>query len=71
MVFSKDDCPRSHFTTSYLLDNDIDFRFINTSEGEQQNKMMWSILKKEKRHLKYVNFPVILVDGKVSYNIKD
>ncbi len=71
VVFSKDGCPRCHFTTSYLLDNDIDFRFINTSEGEEQNKMMWSILKKENPHLRSVKLPVIIVNGEMSYNIKD
>lgn len=71
VVFSQDGCPRCHFTTSYLLENNIDFRYINTSDNDDQNKLMWKLLKKDNSQLTSVTLPVILVDGKISYNIQD
>lgn len=71
VVFSKDGCPRCHFTTTYLLDNNIDFRYINTSEDVDQNRLMWELLKKDNPQLRSVTLPVILVDGEISYNIQD
>ena len=71
VVFSKDGCPRCHFTTSYLLDNNIDFKFINTSDSQDQNRLMWDLLRKDNPQLSSITMPVILVDGKISYNIQD
>lgn len=71
VVFSKDGCPRCHFTTTYLLDNNIDFRYINTTEDVDQNRLMWELLKKDNPQLTSVTLPVILVDGEISYNIQD
>lgn len=71
VVFSKDGCPRCHFTTTYLLDNNIDFRYINTTEDVDQNRLMWELLKKDNPQLRSVTLPVILVDGEISYNIQD
>jgi glutaredoxin len=71
VVFSKDGCPRCHFTTTYLLDNNIDFKFINTSDSQDQNRLMWDLLRKDNPQLSSITMPVILVDGKISYNIQD
>lgn len=71
IVFSKEGCPRCHFTTTYLLENNIDFIYINTTGNVNPNKLMWKLLKKNNPQLNSVTFPVILVDGKISYNIKN
>lgn len=47
VVFSKDGCSRCHYTTSYMLDNNIDFKLLNTTENKDYNKIMWDLLKKK------------------------
>ena len=74
VVFSKDDCSRCHRTSSYLLDNNIDFSFINISDKNQpeNKKLMWSLLKKNGYTKNSgVTMPVVLVDGKISYSHDD
>lgn len=74
VVFSKDGCTRCHYVTSYLLDNKMDFKFLNTTENKDYNRLMWSILKEKVPNaaaLKSVNMPVVLVNGELSYNMTD
>lgn len=72
VVFAKDGCSRCEFTTRYLVDNNIDFRFIDTSDkNKPQNKKMWNLVKLDNPYIKSVKMPVILVDGKISYSIND
>ncbi|WP_111307773.1 glutaredoxin family protein [Confluentibacter sediminis] len=71
VVFSKDGCSRCHYTTSFLLDNNIDFKLINVTKDDKQNLFMWELLKKENPIIKNLTMPVILLDGKISYNIDD
>lgn len=70
VVFSKDGCPRCHRTTSYLVDNDVPFRMINTTKNKNGNTKMWEMVRKEVPKGS-ITMPVILVDGKLSYSIKD
>jgi len=73
VVFSKDGCSRCHYTTSYLLDNDIDFKLLNTSENKDYNHLMWTLLKEDNpvSSIKTVTMPVILINGKLSHSMKD
>jgi glutaredoxin len=71
VVFSKDGCPRCHYTTSYMLDNNIDFRMINTTIDDKQSKLMLDILRMENPNISTFTFPVVIIDGKVSYSIDD
>ena len=73
VVFSKDGCSRCHYTTSYLLNNNIDFKLFNISKNQDSRKLMWSLLKKKlpKAALKSITMPVILINGEISYNMKD
>jgi glutaredoxin len=71
VVFSKDGCSRCHLTTSFMLDNNIDFKMINTSAGDENDRFMWDMIKKDNPLIKRLTMPVILIDGKISYNIND
>ncbi len=73
VVFSKDGCSRCHYATSYLLDNHIDFKLLNTTENKDYKKLMWILLRKNlpASDLKSVIMPVILIDGELSYNMKN
>lgn len=70
VVFSKDGCTRCAFATSYLVDNDIDFKMLNITENEEYNKLMWQKLR-ENGTANNVTMPVILVNGKISHSHKD
>lgn len=67
VVFTKDGCPRCNYTTSYLLDKKIPFKMINISQKEENNILMWSLIKSRGTKLD-VNTPVIVVNGEVSYS---
>lgn len=71
VVFSKDGCSRCHYTTSFLLNNEIDFRLINTSTNNSLNKLMWELVKAKTPSIEKLTMPVILVKGKLSYNIEN
>jgi glutaredoxin len=73
VVFSKDGCSRCHYTTSYLLDNNIDFKLLNTSENKDYNHLMWTLIKENNplAGIKNVTMPVILINGKLSHSMKD
>lgn len=73
VVFSKDGCSRCHYTTSYLLDNNIDFKLLNTSENKDYNHLMWTLIKENNplAGVKNVTMPVILINGKLSHSMKD
>lgn len=71
IVFYKEGCPRSQYTVSTLLDNDVDFRIIDITNNDENNNRLWEIVKKEDPKLKTYTFPVIINNGKVSYSIKD
>ena len=73
VVFSKDGCTRCHYVTSYLLDNEIDFIFLNTSENRRYNALMWDLVRQKKPGFtaNSVTMPVVLIDGEMSYNMTD
>ena len=71
VVFNKDGCPRCYRTTSYLLDNDIDFTLINVKDSRENNLLMWRGLKENGVTDKELLMPVVLVNGKLSHTHKD
>lgn len=73
VVFSKDGCSRCHYTTSYLLDNNIDFKLLNTSENKDHKDLMWILIKEDNplAGIKNITMPVILINGKLSHSMKD
>ena len=73
VVFSKDGCTRSQYTTKYLLDNKIEFKFLNTSKNKEYKDLMWILINEENQgtSLNRVTMPVVLINGKLFHNIKD
>jgi len=72
IVFSKDGCPRCHLTTSYLLDNEIDFQFINITEDKEKARLMRNLLEVNGvPRGKEILMPVVLVNGKLTHTHKD
>ncbi|MEP0263221.1 conjugal transfer protein TraF [Dokdonia sp.] len=70
VVFDKSDCPRCQRSTAYLLDNNIKFKLLDVSSNNENNRLMWSLLRAE-GVTKEILTPVFLVDGKLSYSHED
>ncbi|MHA7058267.1 glutaredoxin family protein [Aquimarina sp. M1] len=79
VVFDKSDCPRCDRTTSYLLDNNIDFIRVqiptNTQTKEnkapeelKENRLLLSKKMQENGIFGRYTTPVILVDGKLTHS---
>lgn len=71
IVFAQDGCPRCNRTTSYLIDNNIDFKYINVTTDAEMNTLMFDKLKENGVLLQTVRMPVMFVNGKISYSHKD
>lgn len=69
VVFNSDSCPRCHYTLNYLLEHQINFRMLNLKKPENK-QLMWKMLRDSGYSQNGVDTPVILVDGKISYNHK-
>lgn len=70
VVFDNSDCPRCQRSTSYLLDNNIDFKLLNVTDNKENNRLMWDLLKAEGVEGTILT-PVFLVDGKLSWSHED
>lgn len=71
VLFYKDGCPRCNYVTTYMLNNDIGFKLIDTTSDEKSKILMWDLLRLEKPELKNVTMPVVLVNGQISYDIEN
>ena len=71
VVFSKKGCSRCKITNDYLITNNIDYTYLNTTNNTDYNRLMWSMLKENNFKGKSVLMPVILVDGKLFTNFKN
>ena len=71
VLFYQDGCPRCSYVTTYMLNNDIGFKLIDTTSDEKSQILMWDLLRLEKPELKNVTMPVVLVNGQISYDIEN
>ena len=73
LVFDKTGCPRCHMTTSYLMDNNIDFKLLNVTENTEYQKLMWALLRKNNvsPDTKEILMPVIMINGKLTHTHED
>ncbi len=71
VLFYRDGCPRCAYVTTYMLDNNIDFKLLDTTSNEKSQIAMWKLLKEVNPELKTIKFPVVLVNGKLNYNMED
>lgn len=67
VVFDDEGCGRCRTVTNYLVAHDLDFKIVDLSEGEENAKLMWKMVK-EKGASMNVKAPVIMVDGKLSHS---
>jgi len=73
VVFEKNNCSRCNMSTSFLLDNDIDFKMIDVTQDGDGNRLMWEYIRKDKSYKEGESIltPAFLVDGKFTHSHKD
>jgi glutaredoxin-related protein len=71
VLFYQDGCPRCAYATTYMPDNDIDFKMLDATGKTQNNKLMWNLIQTKNPEMKNVTFSVFLINGNISYNIED
>jgi len=70
IVFGQEGCSRSNKTAKYLINNKIEFRYVNLTKSENLNEFMLDKLK-EKSIDGRIKLPVIVNKGKLNYNLDD
>ena len=70
VVFDDEGCGRCRTVTNFLVANDIDFKIVDLSQGAENTKLMWKMVKEKGASMK-VKAPVIMVDGQLSHSHKD
>jgi glutaredoxin len=70
-LFSKDGCGRCTFAAKYLTENKIVYKEVNISKNKADQRVMWEVLEKAGMQGTSVQTPVIVVDGKVNYQVSD
>lgn len=71
VVYSKNGCGRCDFVTKYLTENNIPFEDLNISTDKTADKQMADVLFANGFKGGSFTTPVITVDDKMYYNIKD
>lgn len=71
VLFYRDGCPRCAYATTYMLNNNIEFKMLDATGNENNNRLMWDLIQLENPEMRRVQFPVFLINGDISYNIED
>ncbi|MBK8701650.1 MAG: glutaredoxin [Saprospiraceae bacterium] len=69
VIFSKDGCGKCAYAIKYMKEKNLTFKEINISANEADKKLMWDTLLSGGFSGTSVQTPVIMVDGKVHYNM--
>ena len=69
VVFSKDGCGKCTYAKNYFKEKGKAFTELNISKNESDEQLMWDKLKEAGFSGGTVQTPVIVVDGKVHYNM--
>lgn len=71
VVFSQKGCSRCKYTNNFLIENNIEYSYLNTTNNEDNSRLMWSVLKENNYKGENVKMPVILVDGELFTDLKN
>lgn len=71
VLFSKEGCSRCEQAKVYFSKNEIVYKEININTTKNGNRLMWKYISKKDSNLQNVKLPVLLVNGKINYNIKN
>lgn len=69
VLFSKDGCGKCQYAKNYLKENNIAFQELNISQNTEDQQYMWKALMEGGFNDSSVQTPVIMVDGKIHYNM--
>ncbi len=70
-IFTMDGCGRCAFVVDYLTKNNIPFVELNTTIHAPNNDLMFVKLAEAKHKGTSIQMPVVVYNGKTSFNIKD
>jgi glutaredoxin len=70
VVFSKTGCGKCTYAINYLKEKSIPFTEINISSKEEDEDYFWKVLKDAGFNGSSVQTPVIMIDGKVHYDME-
>jgi glutaredoxin len=71
VLFYKDGCSRCSFVTLYMLEHGINFKLLDVTSDEENDQLMWDMIKFENPDIARITMPVFLINGKFSYNIEN
>ncbi|MBT8285610.1 MAG: hypothetical protein HKO75_09565 [Flavobacteriaceae bacterium] len=69
IVFYGEGCARSEYARDYLEKKKIPFKYIETSNNEHYNKIMFHLIRMQDPETQRIQYPVILANDSISYDI--
>ncbi|MCL6266037.1 glutaredoxin family protein [Flagellimonas myxillae] len=69
VVFYGEGCPRSIYTKEMLEKKKIPFAYLDASSNEYYSKVMFELIRQKVPDVKRVQYPVIMVDDQLEYDI--
>lgn len=70
-VFTKEGCGRSAYVMNQMIVKNIPFKELETSNNDFNGRLMWSLIRIENPEVKEIRFPILLIDGQLTYKIDD
>ena len=74
VIFDNVECNRCNKSTSYMLDNNINFKIVDISPTEANAKnrdFMQKVIKEKDKNLTQYITPIFIVNGKMSHSHQD
>ena len=70
VIFSLENCSRCETAKKYFDNNKIDYKLITTTNNKEANSLLWNLIQQKEATKMRVKYPVIVVNGKLNYDIK-
>ncbi len=71
IIFTVEGCSKCNYVANYLSKNNIDFKLIDISNSDENDKLMSDLVKKDIPSVNSVIMPVVIINGKAFHNIKN
>jgi glutaredoxin len=71
IIFTKDGCGRCKSVERFVKENNIEHTLLNITKNPNDNSLMWRTLADKGYSKKTVQTPVLIINGKIHYNVND
>ncbi|WP_420399526.1 glutaredoxin family protein [Flagellimonas sp.] len=71
VVFYGEGCPRSTYTKEMLERKKMPFTYLDASSNEYYSKVMFELIRQKEPNVERVQYPVIMVDNQLEYDIEN